>query len=131
MKTKITLHVDADVLREARKLAAAKGLSVSALLAVELNAIVRQRKGYDRARKRTVARLRNGLDLGWTRPDSRDDLHMRLAVHNQPPPIGQLSDSPSRKSTGRGAFSAGQYWFCTISVPRPPVCPAVFQLLEC
>ena len=45
MKTKITLHVDADVLREARILAAAKGLSVSALLAVKLNAIVRQRKG--------------------------------------------------------------------------------------
>lgn len=74
MKTKITLHVDADVLREARILAAAKGLSVSALLAVKLNAIVRQRKGYDRARKRAVAPLRNGLDLGWTRPDSRDDL---------------------------------------------------------
>jgi hypothetical protein len=77
MKTKITLHVDADVLREARKLTAAKGLSVSALLVVKLNAIVRQRKGYDRARKRAVAPLRNGLDLGWTRPDSRDDLQMR------------------------------------------------------
>jgi hypothetical protein len=77
MKTKITLRVDADVLREARKLATAKGLSVSASLAVMLNAIVRQRKGYDRARKRAVAQLRNGLDLGWTRPDSRDDLHMR------------------------------------------------------
>jgi hypothetical protein len=45
MKTKITLHVDADVLREARILGAAKGLSVGALLAVKLNAIVRQRKG--------------------------------------------------------------------------------------
>jgi hypothetical protein len=77
MKTKITVHVDADVLREARKLAAAKGFSVSALLPVKLNAIVRPLKGYDRARKRAAARLRNGLDLGWTRPDSRDDLHMR------------------------------------------------------
>jgi hypothetical protein len=77
MKTKITLNLDADVLREARKLAAAKGLSVSALLAAKLDEIVRQRKGYHRARKRALVRLGKGLNLGWTRPRSRDELHAR------------------------------------------------------
>jgi hypothetical protein len=77
MKANITLKLDADVLREARILAAEEGLSVSALLAAKLAEIVRQRKGYDRARKRAVARLRKGLDLGWTRPRSRDELHER------------------------------------------------------
>jgi hypothetical protein len=77
MKANITLKLDADVLREARILAAEAGLSVSALLAAKLDEIVRQRKGYDRARKRAVARLRKGLNLGWTRPGSRDELHER------------------------------------------------------
>jgi hypothetical protein len=77
MKANITLKLDADVLREARILAAEEGLSVSALLAAKLDEIVRQRKGYDRARKRALARLRTGLDLGWTRPVSRDELHER------------------------------------------------------
>jgi hypothetical protein len=77
MKANITLKLDADILREARILAAEEGLSVSALLAAKLDEIVRQRKGYDRARKRAVARLRKGLDLGWTRPRSRDELHER------------------------------------------------------
>ncbi len=77
MKANITLKLDADVLREARILAAEEGLSVSALLAAKLDEIVRERKGYDGARKRAVARLRKGLDLGWTRPRSRDELHER------------------------------------------------------
>jgi predicted nucleic acid-binding protein len=53
-------------LREARVLAAEEGLSASALLAAKLDEIGRQRRGFDRARKRAVARLRKGLDLGWT-----------------------------------------------------------------
>jgi len=77
MKANITLKLDADVLREARILAAEEGLSVTALLAAKLDEIVRQRKGYDRARKRAIARLRKGLDLGWKRPRSRDELHER------------------------------------------------------
>jgi hypothetical protein len=77
MKANITLKLDAEVLREARILAAEEGLSVSALLAAKLDEIVRQRKGYDRARKRALARLRTGLDLGWTPPLSRDELHER------------------------------------------------------
>ncbi len=77
MKANITLKLDTDVLREARILAAEEGLSVSGLLAAKLDEIVRQRKGYDRFRKRAVARLHKGFELGWTAPRSRDELHER------------------------------------------------------
>jgi hypothetical protein len=77
MKTNITLKLDTDILREARILAAEEGLSISGLLAAKLDEVVRQRKGYDRSRRRAVARLRKGFDLGWTPPRSRDELHER------------------------------------------------------
>jgi hypothetical protein len=77
MKANITLKLDSDILREARILAAEEGRSVSSLLAAKLQEIVRERKGYDRARKRAVSRLRKGFDLGWIPPRSRDELHER------------------------------------------------------
>lgn len=77
MKANITLKLDTEVLREARILAAEEGTSISALVAAKLVEIVRQRKRYDRARRRALARLRKGLDLGWSPPASRDELHER------------------------------------------------------
>jgi len=77
MKTNITLKLDADLLREARVLAAEEGRSVSALLSERVEALVRERKAFDRARRRALGRLREGLDLRWTPPRSRDDLHER------------------------------------------------------
>jgi len=77
MKTNITLKLDTDILREARILAAEEGLSISGLLAAKIDELVRERKGYERSRRRAVARLRKGFDLGWTPPRSRDELHER------------------------------------------------------
>lgn len=77
MKANITLKLDATLLREARVLAAEEGTSISALLAARLEQIVRERKTFERARKRALARLREGLDLQWTPPHSRDELHQR------------------------------------------------------
>jgi hypothetical protein len=77
MKTNITLKLDADVLREARILAAEEGSSISRLLATKLEELVREHKGYERARRRAVARLREGADLGWKPARSRDELHER------------------------------------------------------
>ncbi len=77
MKTNITLKIDADLLREARILAAEEGSSLSAMVAVRLEEVVRERKGYRQARRRALARLREGLDLHWTPAASRDELHER------------------------------------------------------
>jgi hypothetical protein len=77
MKTNITLKLDAALLREMRVLAAQEGTSISAMLAARLEQIVREHKTYDRARRRALARLREGLDLQWTPARSRDELHER------------------------------------------------------
>ena len=77
MKSNITLKLDRDRLREIRIVAAEEGTSISALLAARLEQIVRERKTYDRARKRALARLHEGLEIGWGRPRSRDELHKR------------------------------------------------------
>lgn len=77
MKTNITLKIDADLLREARVIAAEEGTSISAMLSTRLEETVRERKGYQQARRRALARLRKGFDLRWTPPLSRDELHER------------------------------------------------------
>jgi hypothetical protein len=77
MKTNVTLKIEADLLREARILAAEEGSSISALLAARLEQAVRERKGYQQARRSAVARLRKGFDLNWTPPRSRDELYER------------------------------------------------------
>jgi hypothetical protein len=77
MKSSITLKIEADLLREARILAADEGTSISAFLATQLEEAVRERKGHHQARRRALARLRTGYDLNWTPPRLRDELHER------------------------------------------------------
>jgi hypothetical protein len=38
---------------------------------------VRERRGFAQARERALARLREGIDLGWTPALSRHDVHER------------------------------------------------------
>jgi hypothetical protein len=77
MKSNVTLKLDSDLLREVRILAAEENTSISALLAARLEQIVRERRSYDRARKRALARLREGLQIDWKHPRSRQELHER------------------------------------------------------
>jgi hypothetical protein len=75
----ITLSLPEEDIRAARILAAGRGTSVSQLLARMLRELVEQESGYARARDRSLARLREGMDLGtdghvgW----SRDSVHER------------------------------------------------------
>jgi len=77
MKTNITLKLDSEILRHARILAAEESSSISGLLSAKLEEIVREKKGYARAKKRALARLRQSADLGWIPAKSRDELHER------------------------------------------------------
>ena len=77
MKTNITLKLDAELLREIRILAATQGTSISALLAERLEKMVREHKAYEGARRRALSRLKQGFELRWTPPGSRDELHER------------------------------------------------------
>ncbi|MDH3524320.1 MAG: DUF6364 family protein [Acidobacteriota bacterium] len=76
-KTNLTLSLEADLVREAKVLAARRGTSVSRLMSENLEALIRADKAYDTARRRAVARLSSGFELEWTRPSSRDELHER------------------------------------------------------
>ena len=77
MKTNITLKLDRDLLRKVRVVAAEEDTSVSALLSRQLEKVVREREGYEEAKRRALANLRKGLALGYTRPKSRNELHER------------------------------------------------------
>jgi hypothetical protein len=75
-KANITLKLDKELLRKARILAAEEGTSISALLASKLEDAVRKRKDYDQSKRRALARLADGWDLGGRAP-SRDEIHER------------------------------------------------------
>jgi hypothetical protein len=64
MKTNITLKLDADLLREARVIAAEEGQSISALLTDRFESLVRERKAIDRSSKRRTSRRLPNLLLG-------------------------------------------------------------------
>ena len=77
MKSNITLRLDAGLIREAKVLAAQRGTSVSRMLAEQLEELVRREKDYGAAKRRALARLEMGFDLGWEPAGSRDELHER------------------------------------------------------
>jgi hypothetical protein len=76
-KTNLTLSLEADLVREAKVLAAQRGTSVSRLMSETLEELIRRDKAYEAARRRAVTRLDRGFDLQWTKPSSRHELHER------------------------------------------------------
>ena len=77
MKTNITLKLDSKLLRQVKIIAAKEGISINGFLASKLEEIVNHRKNYARPKKRALARLRKGSEIGYVRPASRDELHER------------------------------------------------------
>ena len=77
MKKNLTLKLDGELLRQAKVLAARKGTSVSRLVADQLESLLSQDQRYETARRRALRRLREGYDLGWTKPEDRGELHDR------------------------------------------------------
>ena len=76
----ITLSLDKETLREARVLAAQRGLSVSAFLKRELAGLVERQRGYAKARDAALRRLRRGQSLGGGKLASREELHDRARL---------------------------------------------------
>jgi predicted transcriptional regulator len=77
MKSNITLKLEDELLRKARILAAEEDTSISALLARQLEKAVREREGYEQAKRQALAAIKKGLELGFAPPGSRDELHER------------------------------------------------------
>lgn len=76
----ITLTLDEATLREARVLAAQRGLSVSAFLRLELAGLVERQRGFERARAAAAKRLRRGHSLGGGKLPTREELHDRAKL---------------------------------------------------
>jgi predicted transcriptional regulator len=77
MKRNVTLKLDYDLLRKARILAAEADTSISALLTRQLERAVAEREGYEQAKRQALAAIGKGLNLQFTPPRSRDELHER------------------------------------------------------
>jgi hypothetical protein len=85
VKRSITIRIDSDLVRKLKPIASREGISVSALIERELNAVVKKRTSslmnkpmsYHEARRHALALLRKGSKGGWERPASRAELHER------------------------------------------------------
>lgn len=77
IKTNITLKIDRALLRRAKVLAAERDTSVSALVAEQLENVVRDSESYAKAKRSALARLKHGYDLGYKPPASRDEFYER------------------------------------------------------
>jgi hypothetical protein len=75
-KANITLKIDTRLLKEIKVLAAREGTSITALMAALLEERVKKDRDYEQAKRRALARLRQGYDLGF-QPIPRDELHER------------------------------------------------------
>jgi hypothetical protein len=75
-KANITLKIDTRLLKEIKVLAAREDTSISALMTELLEHRVRKGRDYEQAKRRALARLREGLDLGG-RPLSRGEIYER------------------------------------------------------
>jgi hypothetical protein len=76
-KTNITLKLDAELLQRVKVLAAQRGTSISALLSDKLQEVVTEDAEYEAAKRRAKALMREGWNLGFKKPRSRDELHER------------------------------------------------------
>ena len=80
VKHNITLAIDRRLLKLARGVAAQRGLSVSAMLADELGALVERHAAYDQAKTRAMAHLASPFHLGGVGMGAREDLHDRKGL---------------------------------------------------
>ena len=78
--TNITIKIESELAQEARVFAARKGASLSRLVAEELEKLVREDQAYLAARRNALRQLKEGLDLGWDKPESRSELHDRESL---------------------------------------------------
>ena len=76
-KQNVTISVSRDIVRKARMLAAKRSTSISALLAQQIEAMIREEEAWDSSERSALAMLEDGFHLGGQAPASRDELHER------------------------------------------------------
>ncbi len=76
-KTNFRLTIDSSLLREIETLVAREGISINALMTELLEDRVKKEQDYEQAKRRALARLRQGYDLGFQPVRSRGELYER------------------------------------------------------
>jgi hypothetical protein len=76
-KRNLTIQLDEDTIRKARVLAAQRSTSVSRLVAEQIERLVGDADRYEQARRRALAYLDSGFDLGGGPLPRREDLYDR------------------------------------------------------
>lgn len=77
MKGNLTLRLEKDVIRKAKLLAAARGVSVSELLARYVEGELRSDAEYQQAMRKALALMKRGFHLGGKITWTREELHER------------------------------------------------------
>ena len=75
-KQNLTVHLDREIIRKAKILAAKRGTSVSAFIAAQIGESVQADDAYESARRTALELLERGFHLGGGRLN-RDELHER------------------------------------------------------
>jgi hypothetical protein len=78
--TNITIKVEADLAYDAKVFAARHGISLSRLVSEQLETLVREDQVFAAARQRALLQLKKGFDLGWEKPENRNELHDRESL---------------------------------------------------
>jgi hypothetical protein len=76
-KMNVTISLSPQTLRRAREIAARRAISISALLAEQIEALVGEDEAYERAKRQALALLDKGFSLGGALRTTRDELHER------------------------------------------------------
>ena len=76
-KQNITVRLDRRTVQKARELAARRNTSISALLAQQIETLVREDDAYEQAQRRALALLETGFHSGGRIESTRDEWHER------------------------------------------------------
>jgi hypothetical protein len=76
-KTNVTLKLDTALVRKIKVVAAQQNTSISQLMTDQLEKLLESKNSYERSKQRALKLMEEGLDLNWTPPKSRDELHER------------------------------------------------------
>jgi hypothetical protein len=76
MKQNITISLDKELIQKARLLAVKRRISVSAMLAKELERIVEEAERYQISMRKAVANMEEGFSFGCIKVN-REELHER------------------------------------------------------
>ena len=77
VKQNVTVRLDRETVRKAKILAARRDTSISGLIAEQIDLLVGSDEAYEAAKRRALALLDRGFDLGGSHAGDRTSLHER------------------------------------------------------